>query len=99
MPSEPLDTVQDRFSEFVDHVSTRRVRVVITRDGQLPSMATRDIDRKRLWGRAGARCSMCRTSLTEVEGEDSIVGEEAHIRSGRAGGPRYDPCMPTELRI
>ncbi len=33
MPRESLDTVQDRFSEFVDRVSTHRERVVITHDG------------------------------------------------------------------
>ncbi len=33
MVNEPLPTVQDRFSEFVERVSAHRERVVITRDG------------------------------------------------------------------
>ena len=33
MVNEPLLTVQDRFSEFVEHVSAHRERVVITSDG------------------------------------------------------------------
>lgn len=33
MVNEPLPTVQDRFSEFVERVSAHRERVVITRGG------------------------------------------------------------------
>ncbi|MEJ5913136.1 hypothetical protein [Pseudokineococcus sp. 1T1Z-3] len=57
--------------------------------------------RKLLWGRAGNRCSFpdCDMRLTlDLEDPTSsvlrdsgaVIGEEAHIRSGRAGGPRFD---------
>ena len=59
--------------------------------------------RKLLWGRAHNLCSFatCWQALTadEVDGRTGegfavVVGEEAHIRSGSAGGPRYDPDYP-----
>ncbi|WP_425005623.1 hypothetical protein [Mycolicibacterium sp. S3B2] len=59
--------------------------------------------RKLLWGRAQDVCSfaMCWQALTadEVdartgEGFAAVVGEEPHVRSGRPGGPRYDPDYP-----
>lgn len=59
--------------------------------------------RKLLWSRAYNLCSFatCWQALTadEVdartgEGFAVVVGEEAHIRSGSAGGPRYDPDYP-----
>ena len=50
--------------------------------------------RKLLWGRSGSRCAMCRTELikpgTPVD-DESIIGDECHIVSTVAGGPRYDP--------
>lgn len=50
-----------------------------------------DVDRKRLWGRSGSRCAICNVELTRLDGHDVIVGDEAHIRSKQAGGPRHDP--------
>lgn len=59
--------------------------------------------RKLLWGRAHNVCSFatCWQALTadEVdartgEGFAVVVGEEAHIRSGRPDGPRHDPGYP-----
>lgn len=59
--------------------------------------------RKLLWGRAHNLCSFatCWQSLTADEvdartgdGFAVVVGEEAHIRSGSSGGPRYDPDYP-----
>jgi hypothetical protein len=55
-----------------------------------------DADRKRLWGRAGSRCALCNVELTELDGLDSIVGDEAHIRSRKPNGPRHDPAYPAE---
>jgi hypothetical protein len=61
--------------------------------------------RKVLWTRAGNECAYpgCTQPLT-VDLHDStsaqlkragvVLGEEAHIRSGQAGGPRYDPNFP-----
>ena len=50
--------------------------------------------RKLLWGRSGSRCAMCRSELikpgTPVD-DESIIGDECHIVSTVAGGPRYDP--------
>lgn len=62
-------------------------------------MAITDKTRKILWGRSGNRCAMCRRELVEgrTEGDDeSVVGDECHIRSGQAHGPRYDPAFPAE---
>jgi hypothetical protein len=39
---------------------------------------------------------MCNVPLTSVDGVDVIVGEQAHIRSGAAGGPRCAPDFPVE---
>ena len=55
--------------------------------------------RKTLWGRAHNECAFptCLQELTfDSETSDTaaagvrIIGEEAHIRAQRAGGPRYD---------
>lgn len=53
-----------------------------------------DIDRKMLWGRAGSRCAICNVELTQLDGHDVIVGDEAHIRSKVVSGPRHDPDYP-----
>ncbi len=64
-------------------------------------MAISVVARKALWGRAGNRCALpsCRCDLmprvddatgAALEGAGVIVGEEAHIRSGKPGGPRFD---------
>ncbi|MGW4501892.1 hypothetical protein ACWENR_25175 [Micromonospora sp. NPDC004336] len=58
--------------------------------------------RKLLWGRAGDSCAWpgCNQSLTAIAGDEEagvlatqglILGEEAHIRSSKVGGPRHDP--------
>lgn len=61
--------------------------------------------RKVLWTRAGDECAYpsCTQPLT-IDLHDStsaqlkrtgvVLGEEAHIRSGQAGGPRFDPTFP-----
>ena len=54
-----------------------------------------DVARKQLWGRSGSRCAICNVELTRLDGHDVIVGDEAHIRSKRVGGPRHEP-MHTE---
>src|SRR5262245_52658631 len=62
-------------------------------------MSITDKTRKILWGRSGSRCAFCRAELimaaTAVD-DESIVAEEAHIVSGKIGGPRYDPAFPAE---
>lgn len=61
------------------------------------------VERKLLWGRANNLCAFpgCSQELTvnlddpesQVLGEaGAVIGEEAHIRSGRIDGPRYDPA-------
>jgi hypothetical protein len=55
-----------------------------------------DVDRKKLWGRSGSRCAMCNTELTQIDGLDAIVGDEAHIRSRAPSGPRNDPAYPSD---
>lgn len=45
-------------------------------------------DRRKLWVRAGGKCSICRVSVIEAG------PVEAHIKAFSPGGPRYDPTMP-----
>jgi hypothetical protein len=62
-------------------------------------MAISDRTRKLLWGRSGNRCAICREELvidTIGESEESVVGDECHIVSGQAEGPRYDPSFPID---
>jgi hypothetical protein len=58
------------------------------------------VARKALWGRSGNRCAYCKRDLMPTTDEATgaaftgaglLIGEEAHIRSGRAEGPRHDP--------
>lgn len=64
-------------------------------------------DRKLLWGRSHNECAYpdCRQELTvDLADRESrvlaqsgvVLGEEAHIRSGRPAGPRYDSDYPSE---
>ncbi|MFI7510472.1 hypothetical protein ACIBSS_27010 [Micromonospora aurantiaca] len=68
-------------------------------------MAINILARKLLWGRAGDSCAWpgCNQALTAVAGDEEagalatqglILGEEAHIRSSKVGGPRYDSIYP-----
>ncbi|MBQ1028940.1 hypothetical protein KBX26_02820 [Micromonospora sp. C97] len=70
-------------------------------------MAINTLARKLLWGRAGDCCAWqgCNQSLTAIAGDEEagalatqglILGEEAHIRSSKAGGPRHDPAYPED---
>lgn len=54
-------------------------------------MAITDKTRKLLWGRSGNRCAICRIELVHDK-ENNInlnVGEECHVVSSRALGPRH----------
>jgi hypothetical protein len=62
-------------------------------------MAINDRTRKLLWGGSAFRCAICRTELVvdatpSDSDNESIVGDECHIISGQANGPRYDPSFP-----
>ncbi|MFC2045597.1 HNH endonuclease [Chloroflexota bacterium] len=60
-------------------------------------MAITDKTRKMLWGRAGNRCAICRRDLViskTASDEESIVGDECHIISSHANGPRHEPSYP-----
>ena len=62
-------------------------------------MAISDKTRKILWGRSGNRCALCRKELVldaTSASDESVVGEECHIVSGKDQGPRYDPTFPPE---
>ncbi|MBE7506208.1 MAG: HNH endonuclease [Planctomycetia bacterium] len=62
-------------------------------------MPIADKTRKILWGRSGNRCAFCRHELliaASSRDDESIVGDECHIVSGRPQGPRYDPEYPAE---
>jgi len=57
-----------------------------------------DKTRKLLWGRSGSQCAFCRSELimdATPQDNESVVGEECHIISGKPNGPRYNP----EFRI
>ena len=58
-------------------------------------MATSDRDLKALCLASGNRCAFpdCDVALYDVE-NDILIGEKAHIRSGRPDGPRFDPSFP-----
>lgn len=54
-------------------------------------MSVGDKTRRILWAKAGGRCAICKRPLIENETESdphSVVGEEAHIVSGKPTGPR-----------
>ena len=56
-------------------------------------MTITDKTRKLLWGHSGNRCVICGQELTfSATSTDNvaIVGDECHIISGEANGPRYD---------
>ena len=59
-------------------------------------MAISDKTRKILWGRSGNRCAICRQILVideTAEDTHSVVGDECHIHSGAANGPRYESAL------
>jgi hypothetical protein len=59
-----------------------------------------DRDRRRLWGKSGNRCALCRGLLTHPEqggAREAVVGEEAHIIGRRPGSARYEP-LPAAAR-
>jgi hypothetical protein len=52
-----------------------------------------DKTRKILWGRSGNRCAICQHELVIVAtslDDESVIGEECHVVSGKDQGPRYD---------
>lgn len=60
-------------------------------------MPISDKSRKLLWARAGSRCALCQHALVMPGSggdQSSIVGDECHIVSKAAGGPRHDPFLP-----
>lgn len=60
-------------------------------------MGITDKTRKILWGPSGNRCAICRHELvvdaTAVD-DESVVGDECHIMSGKGQGPRYEAAFP-----
>jgi hypothetical protein len=61
------------------------------------SITTRD--RKRLWGKSGGRCALCRCLLFhpgETGAREIVVGQEAHIIGERSGAARYQPLPPNQ---
>ena len=62
-------------------------------------MVISDKTRKSLWGRSGNRCAMCRRELiieSTPNDDESIVGDECHIISGKGQGPRHDHLFPLD---
>ena len=60
-------------------------------------MAISPTDIKKLWGRAGGRCTICDCDLSPVE-HDGVLGEMAHIVASSTKGPRGDSELPAEDR-
>lgn len=61
------------------------------------------LDRKRLWGKAGGKCSKCKCVLFQKEELDTNIGKECHISSHKPDHPskefsRYDPCLTEDER-
>jgi hypothetical protein len=62
-------------------------------------MAISDKTRKILWGRSGNRCALCRHELdvgATPADDESVVGEECHVVSGKGHGPRSDSSLPQD---
>lgn len=62
-------------------------------------MAITARDRRRLWGKAGNRCAVCRCLLTrpgQSGAQETVIGEEAHIIGDRPGSARYRAQPPEE---
>lgn len=56
--------------------------------------------RKKLWGKSGNRCAMCRIELikaSQAQKISVIIGEECHIVSKRKTGPRYEESESVNL--
>lgn len=52
--------------------------------------------RKKLWGKSGGRCSICKIELfesTQDSTKNIILGQEAHICGEEPGSARYDSTM------
>jgi hypothetical protein len=55
-------------------------------------MAMTAKDRRRLWGKSGNRCALCRQLLTRPEAggsPEAVLGEEAHIIGAKPGSARH----------
>lgn len=54
-------------------------------------------DQKKLWGKSGGICAICKSSLIEkkLEGntKDFLIGEMAHIFGEKDGSARFNPGM------
>lgn len=79
----------------------RSTPIRLLRDKEQPATMSIPLrDHKMLWGRAGARCSFCRTLLASISdiGLASVIGEEAHIVARSVNGPRGESSLSAEQR-
>ncbi|MFD0675606.1 MULTISPECIES: HNH endonuclease [unclassified Paenibacillus] len=63
-------------------------------------MSISDKTRKILWGRSGNRCTICKIELVveaTIKNDPSVIGEECHVISGQANGPRYNSEFDKEI--
>lgn len=63
-----------------------------TRCATIFGVGVTDETRKRLWGKSGNRCAVCRQELIRLDSgkkPGALVGQEAHIVARSPGGPRY----------
>lgn len=59
-------------------------------------MSITDKTRKVLWGRSGNRCAICKRELVidaTDKDDESVIGDECHIVSGKPDGPRNAPIF------
>lgn len=53
-------------------------------------MSISDKTRKILWSKSGNCCAMCNQKLVvEIDGNNTVIGEECHIISSKQNGPRH----------
>lgn len=57
-------------------------------------MSISDKTRKILWSMSGNCCAMCNQKLVvEVDGNNTVIGEECHIISSKPNGPRHKKLL------
>jgi len=56
-------------------------------------MSIKNKCRKELWGKSGNKCAICKKELFPEREKKLNIGEECHIISSKAQGPRYKPDL------
>lgn len=56
-------------------------------------MSIKNKSRKKLWGKSGNKCAICKKELFPEREKKLNIGEECHIISSKERGPRYKPGL------